>query len=385
MTNSARNPAPLPFSAGRTPLVPSPVHHRPARGRDTYFSNSSEATLAGELSGNEGQHVYHEPQFVADPSAAFTAPSRSYVAGPREESEDYADWEKEEHGRSVKQVLDNTLEFFMIGRAGRKARKAHKADDEDEELLSRPQRPGIRHLDSAWSVGDQELYDDHDGHAVHSLHDPDDEQKACKMQMAAKDGKHAKRMHIAYNITCKRVDSLRHMLGLTDNSAILNRQKYLRTLALALLQLGAPSHRMEALLRAASRILDVNAEYINLPNVIAVAFGDQRSYSVEVHFVKREGGINLGKLCAVHDIYRRVARDKISAKKGTEELEQLLAAPPEYGFWLHLGLAFSLSALICPLAFGGSFVDMWIAGALATGLTYMQISVKNPFFGNIFE
>jgi uncharacterized membrane protein YjjP (DUF1212 family) len=50
-------------------------------------------------------------------------------------------------------------------------------------------------------------------------------------------------------------------------------------------------------------------------------------------------------------------------------------------------LAFCLSALICPLAFGGSFLDMWIAGAAAFILACLQLRVaeKSALYANVFE
>lgn len=169
--------------------------------------------------------------------------------------------------------------------------------------------------------------------------------------------------------------------------AMINRQEFLIKLAKALMTFGAPSHRIESQLVAAARILEVEAEFIHLPSVIICSFGDQELGCSETHFVKCGGRLSLGALHKVHLIYRSVVHDEISAKRATNDLETLLNAPPLYSIIFRCILAFSLSALICPLAFGGSFIDLWIAGAGAFILSILQLNVvsKSVMYANVFE
>lgn len=150
---------------------------------------------------------------------------------------------------------------------------------------------------------------------------------------------------------------------------------------------GAPSHRIESQLTAAARILEVEAEFIHLPGMIICSFGEQDLGSSETHFVKCGGRLSLGALHKVHVIYRSVVHDEISAESATEQFETLLKAPPMYSKVFRCFLAFWLSALICPLAFGGSFVDMWIAGAAAFMLCLLQLHVaeRSALYANVFE
>ena len=158
-------------------------------------------------------------------------------------------------------------------------------------------------------------------------------------------------------------------------------------LAKALMTFGAPSHRIESQLLSAARILEVDAEFVHIPGVIICSFGDNETKTSEMHFVKCGGRLSLGSLHEVHQIYRQVVHDEISARRATQKLEALLAAKPLYGPVTRLVLSFFLSALICPLAFGGSFLDMWIAGTGATFLTLMQVCVasKSQLYANVFE
>ena len=167
----------------------------------------------------------------------------------------------------------------------------------------------------------------------------------------------------------------------------MNRQEFLIKLARSLMTFGAPSHRIESQLVAAARILEVEAEFIHLPGIIICSFGDQELGCSETHFVKCGGRLSLGALHKVHLIYRSVVHDEISAKQATEQLEALLVAAPLYSVLFRCFLAFCLSALICPLAFGGSFLDMWIAGAAAFILACLQLRVaeKSALYANVFE
>lgn len=168
---------------------------------------------------------------------------------------------------------------------------------------------------------------------------------------------------------------------------MINRQEFLIKLAKALMIFGAPSHRIEAQLIAAARILEVEAEFIHLPGVIICSFGDQDLGCSETHFVKCAGRLSLGALHKVHLIYRNVVHDEISAKRATNDLEALLTAPPLYSMLFRCILSFCLAALICPLAFGGSFVDMWFAGMGAFILSVLQLGVatKSVLYANVFE
>ena len=130
------------------------------------------------------------------------------------------------------------------------------------------------------------------------------------------------------------------MLTSLAHIAVLNRQKFLMRLAKALMTFGAPSHRIESQLLSAARILEVDAEFIHIPGVIICSFGDLETKTSEMHFIKCGGRLSLGSLHEVHQIYRSVVHDEISARKATERLEALMIARPLYGPILRCFLAF---------------------------------------------
>ncbi|KAF9268113.1 DUF1212-domain-containing protein [Marasmius fiardii PR-910] len=202
------------------------------------------------------------------------------------------------------------------------------------------------------------------------LEDHEDLEKNTLRQMDYKTRrKHLMRIKIEFNVT-----------------SMVHRQEFLLKLARALMTFGAPSHRIESQLVAAGRILEVEAEFIHLPSVIICSFGDQELGCSETHFIRCGGGLALGALHKVHLIYRAVVHDEISAKKAARQLDELLAAPPLYSAFFRCLLAFCLSSLICPLAFGGSFVDMWISGAGALILSVLRLcATKSALYANVFE
>ncbi len=169
--------------------------------------------------------------------------------------------------------------------------------------------------------------------------------------------------------------------------ALLNRQQFIMKLARALMTFGAPSHRIEAQLVAAARILEVDAEFVHLPNTFLLSFVDPETSTSETHFIKCSGRIALGHLKTIHQIYRQVLHDELSAKKAGDILDALLDSKPIYNVWTRCAINFWLSALICPLTFGGSLVDMFIAGFGALVLSSLQLTVvvKSKLYANVFE
>ncbi|KAH8102446.1 DUF1212-domain-containing protein [Cristinia sonorae] len=209
------------------------------------------------------------------------------------------------------------------------------------------------------------------GNRVRSLDDEADLERNVLKQMDYRTRrKERERMKIEFNV-----------------SSVLYRQKFLIRLSKALMFFGAPSHRIEAQLVSAARILEIHGEFIHIPGVIVCSFGDQDTKTSETHFVKCGGRLHLGSLHRVHQIYKQVVHDEISAKEATRQLDELLNAGPLYNIIVRCILAFSLCALICPLAFGGSLVDMMISGIGATVLCGLQIGVasRSQLYANVFE
>ncbi|KAG8760274.1 hypothetical protein FRC14_003572 [Serendipita sp. 396] len=165
------------------------------------------------------------------------------------------------------------------------------------------------------------------------------------------------------------------------------RHKFILRLAKALMTYGAPSHRIESQLDATALVLEVDAQFVHLPSVIIASFGDHDNHTSDTHFVKANGRLALGKLHKVHQVYRQVVHDEISAEEGTIILNRLLKEKPLYGSKTRMAIAFVCCALICPLAFGGSFLDMFVAGGCGGLLSFLQIHAasRSAMYANVFE
>lgn len=125
-----------------------------------------------------------------------------------------------------------------------------------------------------------------------------------------------------------------------------------------------------------------------MPGIIIASFGDEETKSSQMHFAKCSGHLSLGNLHHLHRIYRAVVHDEMSVTKATTELEEMLESGPMNPTLIRLLLAFSIGALICPIAFGGSFVDMFLAGCGSLVLTCIQTYVasrRSVIYANVYE
>ena len=172
-----------------------------------------------------------------------------------------------------------------------------------------------------------------------------------------------------------------------SDAAVDHRKKFILLLAKAFLTFGAPSHRVEAQLYAAAEKLLIHASFAFIPGIIMVSFNDGETRTTELHFVRSSGRIALSALNNVHDVYRDVFEDCIGVQDGTATLDRILRAPPLYPLVVRCGLAFVCASVICPLAFGGSFIDMWVSGTCACVLQYLglQAAAKSSVYANVYE
>ncbi|KAL0951423.1 hypothetical protein HGRIS_008115 [Hohenbuehelia grisea] len=176
--------------------------------------------------------------------------------------------------------------------------------------------------------------------------------------------------------------------AIVENAEVVDkRRKFILKLAYALLKYGAPSHRIESQLKAAAKILKTETEFVHLPNIIIVTIRNGDTKSSRTHFVRARGRVALTSLQRVHEVYRDVLHDQISASAGTAALKQLLREPPLYPLAVRCGLSFLCGVVICALSFGGSILDMWVSGLCASLLQYLGLNAanKSASYANVYE
>lgn len=170
-------------------------------------------------------------------------------------------------------------------------------------------------------------------------------------------------------------------------AVLISKQSFILKLAHALTLYGAPSHRLESQLSATAKVLSVPADVIHFPGVVLISFHDKVAKTSETHLVKASTRLQLGKLHAVHMVYRSVVHSQMGVAEGTEQLAKLIKSPAEYPLRLRCLFAFCCAFLICLSSFGGSVLDAGVAGCAGGVLAYLQLHAanKSTLYANVFE
>jgi len=175
--------------------------------------------------------------------------------------------------------------------------------------------------------------------------------------------------------------------NLTRVSDVRARKEFFLTLAKCLLKFGAPSHRAGSQLNEIAETLLLNYTLLHLPGVMVISFRDIATGANEVHIVRAAGRVALSALEKVYIIYHYVNEDEMLPSEATQQLEELLAAPPIYPLILRCLLSFLSATLICSLAFGGSIVDCFVGGAFACCLQFLGLkgASNSTIYANVYE
>ena len=175
---------------------------------------------------------------------------------------------------------------------------------------------------------------------------------------------------------------------ITQHIAVtLQRQKYILKLCTALMDYGAPTHRLEEYLRATSRVLEIEAQFLYIPGCMLISFDDATTHTAEVKLVRTNQGIDLGKLRDVHQIYKAVVHDQIDVVDAMEQLERVTKRKDKFPIWVRIlthGLA---AAAVGPFAFQARLIDLPIAFLLGCMLGTLQLVVSgySELYANVFE
>jgi uncharacterized membrane protein YjjP (DUF1212 family) len=165
--------------------------------------------------------------------------------------------------------------------------------------------------------------------------------------------------------------------------------KFIIEMARCSLAFGAPSHRLEAQLSTAAKVLDIHAEFLLLPNVVFISFFDaeQGAHSSGLHVIKRIGGISLSQLRATHSIYKKVVSLEHTPEQGWKALIIIQQSKLPYREVVRCLIAFLCGAVITALAFDGSFLDAVAAGIAQGSLAFLNFKMigSEPIVARIFE
>lgn len=118
-----------------------------------------------------------------------------------------------------------------------------------------------------------------------------------------------------------------------------------------------------------------------------VAFDDKTTHTTDVKIVRVVQGVDLGKLNAVHTIYKNVLHSVIEVDQGIVELDQQLEMAQLYkvGFVL---VVYGLAAVcVGPFAFESSWIDLPIQFLLGliVGVLQLIVAPRSSLYANVFE
>ncbi|KAI8951633.1 hypothetical protein F4801DRAFT_277705 [Xylaria longipes] len=167
---------------------------------------------------------------------------------------------------------------------------------------------------------------------------------------------------------------------------ILKRQKYIVRMCRALMLFGAPTHRLEEYLAMTARVLEIDSQFLYIPDCMVISFDDVLTHTTEVRIVRTAQSVNLGKLKDVHDIYKEVLHDVISLDDALSRLDQVIKADPRYPVWVCvLMYGFASAAVSC--FFKARLIDLPIIFALGTLLGFLQLVVapRSRTYNTVFE
>ncbi|KAF9548439.1 hypothetical protein EC957_006655 [Mortierella hygrophila] len=170
-----------------------------------------------------------------------------------------------------------------------------------------------------------------------------------------------------------------------DIAEILTRQSFLIMMAKSLVLYGAPAHRIEETCALLARKMDVDASFALLPGLMTISFSDPETHTSDTRHLRCSQGMDMNKLAQVHKIALAVLRGE-SVEDANRDLERVTLEPPIYPLWLTLLGWLGSSAFVTPLAFGGGWYDMALAGfcGLMVGVLGVVAS-RFPVYGNVFE
>ncbi|KXT14659.1 hypothetical protein AC579_3671 [Pseudocercospora musae] len=165
------------------------------------------------------------------------------------------------------------------------------------------------------------------------------------------------------------------------------RQKYLMKLCKALMQYGAPTHRLEEYMRMSARALETDAQFLYIPGAMIMSFEDKDTHTSEVKLVKVAQGLDLGKLRDVHEVYKEVVHDKLGVEEATRRLTEVITKKDKFSRLIRIPV-FGLAAVcVGPFAFQARLIDLPISFILGCilGILQLYIAPQSDLYSNVFE
>lgn len=136
-----------------------------------------------------------------------------------------------------------------------------------------------------------------------------------------------------------------------------------------------------------SRVLEVDAQFLYIPGCMVISFGDISTHTSEMHIVRTEQGVNLGKLDEVHSLYKEVVHDVKSVVEATSDLDVIMKRKNQFPPLLLIPLYGLASAFVGQFGFQARPIDFPIIFILGCILGFLQLIVarNSELYSNVFE
>ena len=168
---------------------------------------------------------------------------------------------------------------------------------------------------------------------------------------------------------------------------MITRRKYLLKLCEALMQYGAPTHRMEEYMRTSARAMEVQAEFLYMPGSMICCFNDPMVNNTTVDMIRQTQGIDLGKFKDVFSVYKCVIHAKYDPEEALRDIQEIKSRKDRYRNSFRI-LAFGIAAVtVSPWAFGArpiDFIPIFILGSWL-GVLQLVIVPRSEQFSHVFE
>ncbi|SMY19857.1 unnamed protein product [Zymoseptoria tritici ST99CH_1A5] len=165
------------------------------------------------------------------------------------------------------------------------------------------------------------------------------------------------------------------------------RQKYLTKICKALMQYGAPTHRLEEYMRMSARVLETDAQFLYIPGAMIMSFEDRDTHTSEVKLVKVAQGLDLGKLRDVHEVYKEVVHDRLGVEEAMSRLKEITNRKDKHNRLARIPI-FGLAAVcVGPFAFQARLIDLPISFLLGCilGILQLYVAPSSDLYANVFE
>ncbi len=152
----------------------------------------------------------------------------------------------------------------------------------------------------------------------------------------------------------------------------------------ALHSFGYTANGLEDVLTHVTNHLGLIGQFFSTPTSIFAAFGPierQRTHLIRVE----PGDVNLGKLAAVDEVSAKVLRGDLSPAEGSQRIDAIVDAPPQYGMLFQL-TAFGLASATSCRILGGGMAEVALStfAGLMTGILFWISQDRAPL-RRVFE